>query len=228
MSHERSNVLRHLLEERFSCRSFLPNPLPRHIIRKIFELGQLTPSWCNTQPWHSVVCEGSAARAFGEALSNHAIHSTMDPDLPMPPRYDGVFKERRREAGWALYSAVGVERGDREAGDCQALRNYDFFGAPAVAVITAPRSLGVYSAVDCGLYVQTLLLAATSLGVASIAQASLATFSPFVRDYLGISEDRMIVCGASFGYRDPENPANSFRTTRAPLGDAVTWRSDPV
>jgi nitroreductase len=227
MNPEAPAVLETILKERFSCRGFLEDPVPREVLMRIFELGQWTPSWCNTQPWNVVVCEGPATAAFAEALSAHATQAAMDPDLPMPQQYEGIHGDRRREAGWALYHAVGVVRGDRTSGERQALRNYEFFGAPIVTVITAPKSLGVYAAVDCGLYVQTLLLAATALGVASIAQASLANFSPFVRSYLGIPEDRMVVCGISFGYADPQHPANSFRTTRESIEAAVTWGPDP-
>jgi nitroreductase len=227
MNFEAIVNLEAILTERFSCRGFLPEPVPREILERIFELGQFTPSWCNTQPWNGVVCEGSATVAFAEALCMHATKSATDSDLPMPPKYEGVHRDRRREAGWALYDAVGVARGDRTAGQRQALRNYEFFGAPTVVVVTAPRNLGVYAAVDCGLYIQTLLLAATALGVASIAQASLANFSSFVRKYLGISEDRIVVCGVSLGYADPNHPANSFRTKRESIDASVKWCQNP-
>jgi hypothetical protein len=36
--------------------------------------------------------------------------------------------------------------------------------------------------------------------------------------------DRHILCGISFGYRDPTHPANSFRTTRAAVEDVMEWR----
>lgn len=225
MNLELSEALELVLKQRYSCRGFLPDPISRAVQERIFNLGQYTPSWCNTQPWNVVVCEGAAASAFAVALSEHAMGSVPEPDLPMPERYEGVHRDRRREAGWALYNAVGVSRGDREAGLRQAMRNFEFFGAPVVAVISAPRNLGVYGAIDCGLYVQTILLAASSLGVSTIAQASLASYSPFVRQYLGIADDRMIVCGISFGYQDPDHAANTFRTTRESVDTAVTWQS---
>jgi len=77
--------------------------------------------------------------------------------------------------------------------------------------------------VDCGAYVSNFMLAAQSLGVATIAQAALAGYSPFIRAHFGIPEDQRIVCGISFGYADLEHPANGFRTTRAPIGDVVRW-----
>ncbi|MBZ4231695.1 nitroreductase family protein, partial [Mycobacterium tuberculosis] len=82
-----------------------------------------------------------------------------------------------------------------EARLTQMLENYRFFGAPHVAVITSDAGLGTYGAVDCGGYVATFLAAASSLGVATCAQAALALYSDGVREHLGIGEDRLIVCG---------------------------------
>lgn len=223
MDVELADALETILGRRYSCRAFLAKPIPREVLERVFDLARLTPSWCNTQPWNVVVCEGAATQRFAAALTERVLRGPGISDLPMPPSYEGVYRERRREAGWALYGAVGVAKGDRTASERQTMRNFDFFGAPVVAVVTAPRSLGVYAAVDCGLYVQSLLLAATALGVSSIAQASIANYSDFVREYLRIPEDRMVVCGVALGYEDPDDPANSFRTNRVPQDSSVEW-----
>nr|WP_324197820.1 nitroreductase family protein [Nocardia abscessus] len=79
---------------------------------------------------------------------------------------------------------------------------------------------------DCGLYLGTFLLAATSLGIATIPQAAPAGRSAFVRECFDLPEDRKILAGISFGYPDVDHPANSYRTTRAPVDEVVTWRSE--
>ncbi|MBM4569517.1 nitroreductase, partial [Rhodococcus hoagii] len=99
------------------------------------------------------------------------------------------------------------------------------FGAPHVAIVTTDAALGVYGAVDCGLYVNTFLLAAQSLGVASIPQAALAGSAPYLRSFLDLPEDRKVVCAISFGYADESHPANGFRTTRADIASVATWVS---
>ena len=104
----------------------------------------------------------------------------------------------------------------------QLLRNFRFFDAPHVAVVTSDAGLGTYGAVDCGGYVSTFLAAATALGVATCAQAALALYSDGVRDFLQLAPDRLVVCGIAFGYADHSHPANSYRTDRAALADAVT------
>ena len=104
-------------------------------------------------------------------------------------RDEGVYAERRRASGYGLYTALGIERSDHDARAGQMLENFRFFGAPHVALITTDAGLGTYGAVDCGGYVATFLSAATSLGVATCAQAALALYSDGVREHLGLGED---------------------------------------
>ena len=78
---------------------------------------------------------------------------------------------------------------------------------------------------DCGGYVANLLNAAEALGLGAIAQAAIGMYADTVRDELGIPTDRSIVCGVSFGYTDPEHPANAFRTERADVSDVVAGLS---
>ncbi|GAA2974068.1 nitroreductase [Microbacterium terrae] len=211
-----------LLAERWSCRAFLPDAVPAATIDRMLELAQRTPSWCNTQPWHLYLLSGDATRRLSDRLVTAAQTVRTVSDFPPPAEYRGVFQERRREAGYALYESVGIDRADRRGRAEQMLRNFQFFGAPHVVIITSDRDQGVYGAVDCGGYVANLVNAATALGVATIAQAAIAMHSDIVRQELAIPDDRQIVCAVSFGYADLEHPINGFRTSRAALDAAVT------
>ncbi|AVH94201.1 MULTISPECIES: nitroreductase [Streptomyces] len=211
-----------LLDDRWSCRAFLPDQVPDDVIARMFAMAQRTASWCNTQPWQVHLTKGEATRRFAESLTEHVrSRPPAVSDLPMPGEYHGVHRERRREAGYALYAGLGISRDDLEAREAQYLRNYAFFGAPHVAVVTTGRDQGVYGAVDCGAYVTNLLNAATSLGVATIPQAAIARYADHVRGHLGVPEDRLVVCAVSFGYADTAHPVNAFRTTRANAADVV-------
>lgn len=216
-------VLETLLSERYSCRGYLPAPVPQEVQDRILALAQRTASWCNSQPWHLHITRGAATDKFRQALLEQVGKLPSETDFPFPARYTGIYQDRRRECGFQLYEAVGVARGDRAASQLQARRNFEFFDAPHVAIITTNDDLGVYGAVDCGAYVSNFMLAARSLGVACIAQAALANYSGFIRDYFGMAADRRVVCGISFGYADADHPANQFRTRRAEPQDVVTW-----
>jgi nitroreductase len=215
-----------LLHERFSCRAYRPDPVPEETVRRMLAMAQRTASWCNTQPWQVVVTSGAATERFATFLSDHAAGHRPRSDFPTPEKYLGVYDARRKESGFALYESLGIAREDRTARAEQMARNFSFFGAPHVAVVTTDRDQGVYGAVDCGGYVATLMLAARSLGVATVAQAAIAMFSDAVREHLGLPEDRMVVCAVSFGYADEEHPANGFRTSRAAVEEAVELRTE--
>lgn len=217
-------TLARVLGDRYSCRGFLDRPVPRDVVDAILAAAQRTASWCNAQPWKLYIAGGDTIERLRATLHAHARQAKPAPDFAWPEAYRGVYLERRRECGWGLYGALGIAKGDREASTAQALENFRFFGAPHVAIVTTDAALGVYGAVDCGAYVNNFMLAACSLGVATIAQAALASHPGPLRELLGIPDDRLIVCGISFGYADPAHPANGFRTTRADPAECVEWR----
>ncbi|MHA7664734.1 nitroreductase [Mycolicibacterium sp. HS_4_1] len=219
-----AQTLEHLLAVRVSCRAFTPEPVAEQTIRRILSAAQLTPSWCNSQSWRVAVVSGTATDRLRTALLSAASRGqTEKPDIPFPREYRGVHRDRRRESGFQLYNALGIERGDGQRQLEQTLENFRFFGAPHVAIIHTDEALGPYGAVDCGAYVANFVLAAAAHGVGSIAQAALAMYPSVLRDTLGLTSDRTIVCGISFGYAELEHPSNSYRTTRAPIDEVVDW-----
>jgi nitroreductase len=223
-SREPIEVLEELLASRYSCRAFKSEPVPRATIERLLVAAQRTASWCNSQPWQLVITSGAETRKFRDVMYAAATSGEPEaPDFPWPREYKGVYLERRRESGFQLYNTLGIPRGDRAAYAKQALENYNFFGAPHVAIVTTAEELGVYGAVDCGLYVDTFMLAAQALGLGTIAQAALARRSDVVRKYFNLGDDRRVVCGISFGYPDHDHIVNSYRTLRAKLGDAVKF-----
>ncbi len=219
------NTLDDLLSNRFSCRAFTSHPVPRDQIERIIDVAKKAPSWCNAQPWQVVVTEGPATENFRAALMAEVKTGSPKLDLEGPEAYPGVYGDRRRTVGWQLYDAVGVKKGDRAGSANQMLRNFALFDAPHVAILTSPRALGPYGAMDSGGFVLAFTLAARALGIDTIPQAAVANYAGFVRKYFGIGDDRIMLCAISFGYADHDHPANSFRTERAPLGDIVDWRS---
>jgi nitroreductase len=221
---DRIGVLEELLDERYSVRAFRPNPVPQQTIDHVLKVAQRTASWCNSQPWQVLIASGEAKERFRKLIYAEAASGAEDGhDFPPPREYLGVYLERRRESGFQLYNTLGIARGDKAAYARQALENYNFFGAPHVAIIHTTEALGVYGAIDCGGYVTSFMLAAQALGVATVPQAALAFHSEVVRKHFGLGDDRKVVCGISFGFPDRDHKANSYRTTRASLADAVTF-----
>jgi nitroreductase len=223
-TEDRIGVLEELLKERYSVRAFLPRPVPRATIEHVLTVAQRTASWCNSQPWRVIIASGEAKEAFRKLIyAEAASGAPHDSDFPFPREYLGVYLDRRRESGFQLYNALGIPRGDKAAYARQALENYNFFGAPHVAIIHTDEPLGVYGAIDCGAYVSNFMLAAQALGLCTIPQAALARHSGLIRKHFGLADDRRVVCGISFGYVDRDHKANSYRTTRAEVSDTVTF-----
>src|ERR1700685_3156019 len=97
---ERIGVLEELLGERFSCRAFRPEAVPRPIIERILKAAQRTASWCNSQPWQVVIASGEAREKFREEIFAAASSGGSDHgDFPFPREYLGIYLERRRESG---------------------------------------------------------------------------------------------------------------------------------
>lgn len=223
-----ADTLTTLLINRHSCRAYRPDPVPQAAIVRVLEIAQRTASWCNVQPWNVTVTSGEATERFRQALTDHVEQAGWpnyqpDGDFPFPERYEGIYDVRRKETAWVYYDAVGIARNDRAASACQTFENFRLFGAPHFLLVTTPRKLGVYGAVDCGAYVGNFMLAAESIGLGSIAQAAIAMASGFVRGHFGIGDDQMVVCGISFGFPDREHRFNAFRTSRAALEENVTF-----
>lgn len=218
-------ALNRMMQARYSCRAYRPDPVPEEIVEQIIITAGNAPSWCNAQPWKVTVTRGEATQSFREALHSAVVAEPPAPDFAWPTGYSGAYQDRRRTCGFQLYEAVGIARDDKPARQEQSLRNFAFFDAPHVAIISSEAELGPYGAVDCGGFVTAFMLAATAQGVASIAQASVAAYAPVIRAHFDLPETRLIVCAISFGYADVDHKANSFRTERAGLDEVYDPRS---
>src|ERR1700716_3386973 len=221
---DRISVLKELLGERYSVRAFLAQPVPREMIDHVLNVAQRTASWCNSQPWQVLIASGEARERFRKLIYAEAASGGEDGhDFPPPREYLGVYLQRRRESGFQLYNTLGIARGDKAAYAKQALEEFNFFGAPHVAIITTDEALGIYGAIDCGAYVGNFMLAAQALGLGTLPQAALARHSGLIRRHFNLGDDRRVVCGISFGFADNAHKVNSYRTSRASVADTVTF-----
>lgn len=219
-----AEAFQRLLQARTSCRAFTDRAVDRMLVEAALRDAQQVPSWCNSQPWEVHACGQDETRRLSDAFFEHTKTAPHASDIPFPKAWEGVQQQRRRTCGWQLYEAVGVAKGDREASARQMRENFRLFGAQGFVLITTPKALGAYGVLDCGAFVTAFLLALEARGIGSVAMASVAGFAPFMRDWFDISEDRDVLCGVAFGYKDSGHPANGFRTERASLDEVVRWR----
>ncbi len=218
------DALSRMLGMRRSVRGFRPDPVPQSILDHVFALATRAPSNCNVQPWVVHVVSGGAAETVRTSLYDIASSGAApSPDYPLTGAYPGSYRARQIEAAKALFTATGVARDDVGARAASFLRNFRFFDAPHAAFILMPDWAEIREAADCGMYVQTLMLAMTAYGIASCAQGALGHYAAVVRDVLNIPDDLRLLYGISFGYEDPQHPANDVRTSRAALEETTVF-----
>jgi len=133
------------------------------------------------------------------------------------------YTSRMRTLGKAMYGLIGIPKGDEVAGWEQWGRNYKFFDAPVGLIFTIDKELGPMSYVDIGIFLQSLMLSATSRGLSTCAQGAWNNYWTATRRVLDVPDDEYIVCGVSLGYEDASVPVNGLVSEREPLGSFVTW-----
>jgi nitroreductase len=216
------------MTERRSIRGFLPDPVPRETLEAILAAASRAPSGSNIQPWHVRVTIGAEKARLSAAL--RAAHAAGEPAAREYQYYPRQWREpylaRRRATGWGLYGLLGIGKGDHAATKAQHGRNYDFFGAPVGLFFSMDRDMELGSWLDCGMFIQNVMLAARGHGLETCAQAAFCDYHWIVRRELGLPEDRILVCGMSLGRPDPAEPANRFVTAREPLSAFVTFGSE--
>ncbi|CAH2408358.1 nitroreductase [Mesorhizobium escarrei] len=218
------DMLVRLIRTRHSCRAFQERAVSEATIRKILETAQRSASDCNIQPWKVTIVSGAPLDSLRTAMYRCAASGAPGlSDIPPIEQYFGAYQERRRDCGWSLYGSLGIERGDRVASGRQALENFRFFGAQHIALITSHASLGMRGVFDSGGYIALFMLAAHALGVATVAQGSIAHRADVIREHIAIPTDHSIICGIAFGWSDDGHPANSFRMKRASITDVASF-----
>ena len=222
---EQATIFDQTVSARRSLRAFLPQEVESEKLEQVFTVAQRAPSNCNTQPWITHVASGaSIARLRGE-MSTRFMSGEFSMDFPYEGTYEGVYKNRQHGSAQALYDSVNIKREDKASRHEQFMRNFTFFDAPHVAFLFLPEPFGLREAADLGMYAQTLMLALTAHGLGSCPQTALSFQADYVREVLGIEANNKLLFGISFGYPDPDAPANTCSTDRAAVVDAVTFHS---
>jgi nitroreductase len=208
------------LRRRASVRAFRPDPVDDALLARVLARALDAPSWANTQPYRLAVANGAAATALRSALQAALASRVPGGDHNLLFDYPAELQARRRTTGFGLYAALGIGRDDREARGEQYARNFAFFDAPAAAFLFAHEALGVYSVLDAGVFLQSLMLAAVADGLGTCAQAALASYPDVVRRHFDVPDGYKLLCGVSIGY-PAEAAVNRFRPARMGVGELL-------
>ena len=221
-------ALANVVKARRSVRGFTPEQIPQTQLERLFAAAQHAPSWCNIQPWRAVVTRPPVTDRVTHALMQEAQASPAQPDIPFPTEYPEPYLSHRRACGYALYAALGIERGDHATRRNAWLQNYKAFDAPHLAVITQDARLGQYGTLDIGVWLGIVLSLAASLGIDTCPMASIAAYPRPLRSLLSIPNDQVILMGLALGRADPAHPANDCRTDRGELAANIRFASGSI
>ncbi|WP_295525304.1 nitroreductase [Novosphingobium sp. Chol11] len=208
---------------RRSIRAFKDTPVPLETLRRVMDTARWTPSGCNFQPWEATILAGAPLRALQDKMlvtppQDPREYSWDDPEV-IPQclaRLHGV--------GAAMYTAMGIGRGDAEARDDFMRSNFESFGAPAVLFCYFDRRMGPPQWSDVGMWLQTIMLLLRGEGLDSCPQEALSLHAKLIKEFLGVSdESHIFFCGIAIGYRDPDVPVNNFDREREPIDGNVRF-----
>ncbi|PKH59434.1 MULTISPECIES: nitroreductase [unclassified Halomonas] len=213
------------ITSRKSVRRFLDTPIDRATIVHIMQVASRAPSGSNIQPWKVHVVAGAAKDQLCQRLLAAVDQGQSDPPEYhyYPQNWFEPYLERRRRCGFGLYATLGIGREDKGMREAQARRNFHFFDAPVGLFITMDRRLETGSFMDCGMFIQSVMLAARGQGLHTCPQAAFAWYHSLIRDALKLDENQLLLCGISLGYEDSDAPENAFITEREDIGGFVTF-----
>lgn len=211
------------MRARKSTRAFRADAVSRRQVEEILAIAGSAPSNSNTQPWQVYVLAGEPQRAFSAALLQAHEANSLPAFAHFPEELPPACASRQDDFGARYYRALGIDRADAAARARQTGRNFGFFGAPVGLIFTIDAALKPHSWLDYGLYVQSVMLAATARGLATCPQVSFARYQPVIAQQLQLPAGQSVVCGMSLGYADDSAAVNQLGMPREPLARVATW-----
>jgi len=212
-----------VIRSRRAVRAFRSDPVSREDLVEILEVARMAPSTFNTQPWRVHVVAGEAKRELSNAILGAHAANTLPAFSPFPNPPPVACAAHQNDFGRRYYGALGIDRADMAARARQTGRNFLFFGAPVGLIFTIDGALTKHSWLDCGLFLQSLMLAASARGLATCPQVSFVWYESVISEHLSLDPQDKVVCGMSLGYADEDAGVNWFAMPREPLAGFARW-----
>ena len=211
--------VREALKKRKSTRAFLDRDVSTEKVVAVLEAARHCPSGVNTQPWQVGVVRGARKIKLQERIEM-AFRSGEKPGMDFqyyPLKWVEPYKTRRFQCGLQLYETLGIKRQEKDRRLEQWVANYRAFDAPVMLLFFMDPGLETGSYMDYGMFMQSIMLAAMSEGLATCPQAALGEFPKIVKSELDYPADSILLGGMALGYEDTEALVNSYRTPRLPV-----------
>ncbi len=205
-----------ILKQRKAVRAYLDKPVEKEKIHAILNAARHAPSGVNTQPWQVAVVTGNAKQTLQTKIETafRAGNKGKADYEYYPTQWIEPYKSRRKNCGLLMYQTLKIERADTQRQMEQWATNYRAFDAPVMLLFFMDEHMQTGSYMDYGMFLQSVMLAAVDLGLATCPQASIADYPEIIKSELAYSDNRVLLCGMALGYEDKNSLVNSYRTTR--------------
>jgi nitroreductase len=181
------------IQQRRSIGKLLPDRPPRDLIEQILEAATWAPCHHVTDPWRFVVLAGAAREELGEIMARSQAHGR---DLSDEAVRAAIERERVKPLRAPVIIAAGIEPSEH------------------------PKAIEIEEIAAGAAAIQNMLLAAHSLGLATIWRTGAPAYDPAVKAWLGFSPAAHIPGFIYAGY-----PAATPRRARhTPASEDTTWR----
>lgn len=217
------------ITNRSSKRAYLSKPVSKEIQEKILNAASMTPSGANMQPWKVyAISNQEVLKNIGDAIISKMNEGVEHDQFIQyyPVNWINPYKKRRITTGSGLYKLMEVDRKDNDTRIKMWHDNFKWFGAQTVFFVFTDKAIidGAQGPlIDCGAYMQTLMLAAQEFGVDSCPQGSTTEFGKVVAKVLDTPDNLALLYSVVLGYEDKESKINSYQPARVPLEEAVTF-----
>ncbi len=204
------------LRQRRSVRAFLNKKVEPEKIKAILTAASHTPSGANMQPWQVAVVTGSSKQKLQSKIEDSFRNeeSRKGDFQYYPLTWKNPYKRRRVNCGRQMYNALDIQRKEKQKRFEQWTANYRSFDAPVMLLFFLDSTMQTGAFLDCGMFLQSIMLSAMEYGLSTCTQASLSEFPKIIKESLGYPQDSTLVCGMALGYEDTSAAINSYRTPR--------------
>jgi nitroreductase len=212
------------VRRRKSVRAFLPTPVDREVIEDVLTRATRAASGGNLQPWVLYVLTGESMARFRALMEGRLADNPMGeaPDYAVyPPDLKEPYRTRRFEIGEAMYSQLGIPRGEKFARLQWLQSNYRFFGAPAALFCFTDRVMGPPQWSDLGMLLATAMLLFQERGIDTCPQEAWSRWPKTVAEFVGAPPELMLFCGMAIGHADAAAAVNQLQSPRAPTVEVI-------
>ena len=204
------------IHARHSIRAFLSNPVEKEKLTAVLEEASHTPSWANTQPWEIFVATGETLGKIKAGYrQKYADKAVVVPETPRPREWSESAKKRQQQLHPDMVRDCG------SAVEQFGMLNQSMFNAPAVIYVCMDKVLSEWSLYDIGAFSQSIMLAATEQGLATIPAITLVLYPDVLRREMKIPDNLKLTIGIAIGYADRDNRINDFVSGRRPISETV-------